>query len=133
MIIGIILILLTVGLSGCNEKSKPLVSDKDKFIGTWTNHTTSSFYEIPVITDITFIFFSDGKVNLTIGISSLDNSYSDSTSFDERYEIKDGKLVLTTTNETLIYNYSFLDNNTKLILTLEGKKDAVVYTKEKKL
>ena len=46
VIIGIVALLVTVWLSGCNQVSNRLNPDRDKFLGTWkvvklNNSTTS--------------------------------------------------------------------------------------------
>jgi hypothetical protein len=59
------------------------------------------------------------------------------SSVDGKYEIKDGKLVMTSfstgTNASLVYSYTFSDNNTKLTLTqvdTNGTSNTIVFTKK---
>jgi len=95
MIIGIIVILLTVGLSGCTETNS-LSEEEKRFVGSWIMQGQED-----IIT-----FYSDGGMSGSFG--------------GDKYEIKDGKLVILTkisggyTQE--LYNYSFSNNDTKLIL-----------------
>ena len=73
-----------------------LIPEKNKFIGTWKEGNA------------TFIFFSDGTGSMPEGVSIT-------------WDIKDGKLVITTSNQvsasTYAYSYSFSDNDTSLSLT----------------
>ena len=91
IILGIIIILLVVSFSGCNDLSNPLSSEEDKFVGTWK----SSSYSL--------VCFSDGT-----------GSYMD---FSMIWKLKDGKFVIEIGNIPLVddvsitdvYDYSFSD------------------------
>jgi hypothetical protein len=61
VLIGIVAILVIVGLSRCNQVSNTLKSEKDKFFGTWQNHTSWSYSNITYDMDTTFIFFQTEK------------------------------------------------------------------------
>ena len=78
------LILLSVGLSGCKKISNSIKCDMDKFIGIW-----ESEFRVLMIgrnyTD-TMIYFSDGTLSMSIyGLGSSSGTW----------DIKDGKFVLT--------------------------------------
>jgi len=47
VIIGIIALLVSVGLSGCNEISNVFLTDKDKLIGTWNGEEI--WVDIPTV------------------------------------------------------------------------------------
>ena len=66
VIIGIAVLLIFIGLSGCNDTISN--SDINRFVGTWKAKTG---YEMT--------FFSNGTCH--------------AVNFGERYEIEDGKLV----------------------------------------
>jgi len=104
MIVGIFVILLTVGLSGCT--SNPLNTEKNKFVGTW-----NTIYE-------TYTFFSDG----TCSISGLSGTY----------DIKDGKLVINAMELMLTFSYLFSNNDNTLTLTMtnSGLTNSYVFTKQ---
>ncbi len=109
IVIGIVVLLLVVGLSGCNEISNPLTgNDDNRFVGTWKNEYGA-----------TITFFSDGTGSQT------------SVSF--QWEIKDGKLVMDWiiegTKYSLVYNYSFSNNDTTLTLTTP-ENVSQVFTKQ---
>jgi hypothetical protein len=96
VIIGIIILLVSIGLSGCNEVNNPIKSEKDKFVGTWLTDENVTGY----------IFFSDGT-----------GSYANIVSII--WEIKDGKLLVTIPSQdfTSTYSYVFLNNDKNLTLT----------------
>ena len=99
VILGIVALLVCVGLSGCNQESNLLNSEKDKFVGTW-NGTVPAFG----IDEITIILFS----NSTVTIYTLSGAW----------EIKDGKLVLTfDEGGLLVYSYIFSNNDRTLTIT----------------
>ncbi len=107
IMLGIVVIILAVGLSGCNEIDSPLPSVEEKFIGTWK----ASQYDFHT-------FFSDGT--------------SSQSGFGGVWEIKDDKLVITQEHGTIIktYDYYFSENNTKLHLKNVGGESYTVYTKQ---
>jgi len=94
MIVGIILILLTVFLIGCNEETK---NDYELIVGTWKD---------PRFQNDSFKFLSN-KTGSWAGTSML-------------WKIEDGNLVITLqlsgVEPEYIYEYSFSDNNKSLTL-----------------
>jgi len=92
VIIGITLVLLAVGLTGC-------IDDKSKFVGTWT--------EVNSVPPDSFIIFSDGTIVTPDGSGT--------------WELKDGKLVMIATEQgqtiTSVYNYTFSNNDNTMTLT----------------
>ena len=107
IVIGTAVLLLVVGLSGCNEISNPLSSnDDDRFVGTWENEYGGSI-----------VFFSDGT--------------GSKTSVSLQWEIKDNKLVLEMFQgeNTIVYDYQFSDNDTTLTLTATDNSSQV-FTKQ---
>jgi uncharacterized membrane protein len=117
IIIGIVAILVTAGLSGCNQLDNSYTTEKNKFIGIWT-------YLVPSGTgsnySFTYYFFSNGTF-----IFNKPNLITNGT-----FDIIDGNLWLTTnTNGTKQYvecSYMFSENNTKLTI------DRTPYTKQQK-
>ena len=109
IVIGTAVLLLVVGLSGCNEISNPLTGNDDsRFVGTWKS-------EVDTIT-----FFSDGEGSeMGIGFE---------------WEIKDGNLVIETPMDgvlsSLVYDYQFSDNDTTLTLTDVSLGITRIYTKQ---
>ena len=104
-IIVILTILISVGLSGCNEGSNTLSPEKEKFVGTWYK----SNY---LVMDL----FSDGTCSYLAQSGTWD--------------VKDGKLALELSsgyNPTFTYDFSDSNLTLKLTSTLDGS--TAVYTK----
>jgi len=107
IIIGIIVLILSVGLSGCNQVANTLNPDKNKFIGTW--HFRYEQFNSSVT------FLSDG----TFSASDMSITFAPTGSWD----IKDNKLVIdwiiTGSGQMvkIIYDYFFSDNNNNVTLT----------------
>jgi len=100
-------IILIVVFAGCNEVSKPSISGKDKFIGTWIESKT---YEGSIRT-ITYVFSSDKIVefNATYKDEAISNSGI--------WNIIDNKLIININNDEIIIDYQFSDNDTILTIT----------------
>jgi len=109
LIIGIVVIFMSVGLSGCNKISPSYTSEKNRFVGTWA-------YVVPTGTgsnySFTYYFFSNGTFMFN------KNGVITNGTFD----IIDGNLWLASnSNENKDYtecSYVFSENNT--ILTIDG-------------
>ena len=104
MIVGIIVILLTVGLSGCNNSINK--NYDSRFVGTWKYQS------------ITMTLSSDGTC--THG------------NINGTWEIKDNKLVFAYNNwiNTELFDYYFSENNTILDLKIEGNNNYIEYIKQ---
>ena len=113
VILGIFAILVSVGLSGCNEITNTVNPEKNKFLGTWkviklNNSTTNG--EV-------FTFFSDGTVSIT-GLSGT-------------WGFKDGKLVMEIGDLFhWVYSFSFSNNDRTLIWTDMGNTNTLELTKQ---
>lgn len=116
VIIGIIIILVTVGLSGCNEINNTVDPDKNNFIGTWQNTTRN----ITSVHNNTLILFSNGSLSFK--------------NFSGTWDIKDGKLLIEITTGkgfgNFIYNYMFSNDDRTLTLTNSLDSSTVVWTKQ---
>jgi len=111
-IIGILLMLIFVGLSGCtdegNNGSIGVSDDMAKFVGTWRYGSESNLLK--------YTFFSNG-------------TYSHGST-NGTYEIEDGKLVLYGFT-TLRYEYLFSDDGNTVTIDLNGSGTVVyVLTRE---
>ena len=100
IVIGTVVLLLVVGLSGCNEINT-LPSEEYRFVGTWENEDGD-----------TIVFFANGTG------SQISGSF--------HWEIKDNLLVreLDNTIFSVEVEYQFSDNDTTLTLANQ------VYTKQ---
>ncbi|KYK24404.1 hypothetical protein AYK24_06220 [Thermoplasmatales archaeon SG8-52-4] len=96
LIVGIAILLITVGLSGCSGNTS---NDKNKFIGAWESATQ--------LNQKTTTFRSNGT------------GFDDDGPFE--WKIKDGQLSIYWINRdnTIIFDYQFLDTEkgVRLILT----------------
>ena len=114
IIVGITVLLISVGLSGCQEES-----EESKFVGTW--------YTSADIDPSELNFFSNG----TYTSFSQDHNIS-STTGRGAFEIDMGKLVLTpdNSNTTITFDYGFTDDNAGLVLEILDTGFSAVYTKQ---
>ncbi len=108
IISGIVLVLLTVILSGCNDINS-LSSEEDKFIGTWEaseGNVTS-----------TMRFFSNGTVLQSILGQNIYGTW----------EIKDGKLFTENENSGIAtFDYSFSEDG-KTLSTHKSDSGYLIY------
>jgi len=120
VIIGIAVLLICVGLSGCNESNNSFKSDEDRIIGTWV---ISDLYEGSTRT-ITYIFSSD-KTYEVIG------TYKDYTeSYNGSWKISDYKLVVTIEGRTQTGYYKFSNNDKTLTITDTMSNTTTILTKQ---
>ena len=107
IIIGIIVLLITVGLSGCADKNNGEENNKfdtndggenNKFVGTWKDYSGNGN---------SFTFLSDGT-----------GLWTDSPML---WEVKDGKLEVNPESNpvNMTYYYTFSDNYQILTLTFD--------------
>ena len=102
--IFICILLLIVGLTGCNEQDEQVNLEEDKFIGTWVE---SKDYEGSIRT-ITYIFSSDKNVLFKA-------SYKDDEIINTgTWKIDLNKLVINVNNNQAFIRYSFYDDNNVL-------------------
>ncbi|UCD13315.1 MAG: hypothetical protein JSW60_07090 [Thermoplasmatales archaeon] len=101
-------LLLAVGLSGCNEVTNSYPSEESRFVGTWEQREYLS---------ITFF---------------LDETCSWLGNISGKWEIKDGKLEITFVEygDIHVYDYSFSNNDNSLTLTNVKGGGADVYNKK---
>lgn len=97
VIIGIAVLLICIGLSGCNNTISN--SEINRFVGTWKAENN---YEMT--------FFSNGTCN--------------AINLGNRYEIEEGKLIFIMDvyehEVNITYDYYFSDDDTILYLKLVG-------------
>ena len=105
IIIGVVAILVTVGLSGCNQESNPLTSDKDKFVGTWEGEEKNIV-----------VYYSNGTLTTNGGMAI--------------WEIKDGLLVIESGNISISLSYKFSNDDKTLVFTNPESGITAIYTKQ---
>ena len=118
LIVGITIVLIVVGLSGCTDKKT--VSDSDKVVGTWIR--TLEITEDPETTELIvpvqlMTLNSDGTYISTVVPGS-------GTTDEGNWSIEDGKFIITH-GEDIAYDYEFSDGDN--ILTLEIPLEGVYW------
>jgi len=93
IVIGVAVLLLVVGLSGCVNNP---FSDESKFIGKWKYLGSTAW-----------IFRKDGTCETPLG--------------EGTYIIEKGKLTVDIGSIVVTYDYTFLDDNNKLHLDRSSK------------
>ena len=102
--IGIILILICIGLSGCIDGDNDIDIHPEEFVGTWANK------EKPAI-------------NFTL---TKDGEYSWGITQGGTWEIKEGKLVSEIDNYRTKFDYILSNNNQQLQLTTSGNTNTYI-------
>ena len=108
IIFGVAVLLICVGLSGCNELTGGQSSEEQKFVGTWKSDNPSAPHALAGISKIDF--FSDGTFTSGGFLAGV-------------YDIKDGKLVLTMGEGALVFPFDYYFSNSGNRLTLIDTND----------
>jgi len=122
VIIGILAILITVGLSGCNEISNVFLSDEDKLVGTWNSERI--WVDVPTV----IVFFSNGTLKIEVEMGTIDFSS------EGKWEMNDGILTIEIEEIELIsltnYTIKFSEDNKILTLTPIDGSDSYILRKQ---
>lgn len=106
--IGVVVLLLSVGLCGCDQLNNTLDADRDNFVGTWQNAT-----EYPAV----IMFSTDGTC--TYGGA------------DGTWELKENKLSITLSDSAEVHNYNYwFSNSNRTLLLTKTFGYSLVYTKQ---
>jgi hypothetical protein len=118
VILGILLLCLSVSLSGCDQISNLFLSDEGRIVGTWN----SDWDEIPT----EFVFTSNGTVTASIDFGEFHYS-SEGT-----WEISNGKLSLEIGDFMPFtqFTYQFADDAKTLMLTTINGNTTHTLTKQ---
>jgi hypothetical protein len=114
LIIGITLVLITVGLSGCTDNNLSSKSNDQKILGRWTG-TQPSTPEIAI-----FNFYTNGSLYMGVNEQFIWLTYA----------MTDETLVLQSKGETRSLEYSFSNNDNKLTLIEVGGGEYAVLTRQ---
>jgi hypothetical protein len=111
LIMGLVALLFSVGLSGCNSSTEQ--TREDLIIGTW-KHDFENYTAIYTFFNNHSVYFTSYKLSMWL-----------------EYEITEDHILFTpkTPDEPKSLEYSFTDNNQKLIFT-EKTGNAVVFTRQ---
>ena len=115
VIIGIMLILVTVGLSGCTDNNDvPSKTNQEKILGQWTGTALNSSQTMA------FNFLTNGSSLLTVSEVSEWVKYTMTSK------------TLTTTQRngaTTTFDYTFSDNDNTLTLILPDSESSIIFTR----
>ena len=119
LIIGIIVLLVFVGLSGCNKSNQS--NDKNKFIGTW-EYVNNTYFTMR------YIFYENDTVvqtsSMTNPMMNISNWYN--------YEVNDGEICFEfiQTKASGCMPYSFSEDYTLLTFgSTDEPGNSTVYRK----
>ena len=115
-------------LSGCNQISNPLDTEKNKFVGTWAGSSYVKNWiggQEDVIQNQTFIFSSDGTLYYII----RDYSVPEGKTLSGFYELKNGRLIITIGTDQ-VFDYYFSNDGNTLTLTELASQRTFTYTKQ---
>ena len=132
IIIGIAILLICVGFSGCNEIDNSLPSEKDKFVGAWSWTQPAHFIYGWDNSTGNITFFENGTVKYTQDDYYTGNKSSKLITTLGEYEIVNGllKIQVYEQNRSFETNYSFYENNQKIILSSPGRNTTVILIKK---
>ena len=120
VIIGIVALLVSVGLSGCNEISNIFLTDEDKLIGTWNSE--GIWLDVPTV----IMFSSNGTFKSTIDFPVFQ------TISEGIWEMNDGIITMEIVdiNSPTNYTYQFSEDNRTLTLTPIDSNDSYILRKQ---
>jgi hypothetical protein len=107
IIIGILTLLVSVELSGCDQVTNPLNIERNRFIGNWRGSAITMGYS----SDTSFTFLSDGSFTSSITIVGIPSPGSGT------WEIKDNLFVINGAEGIMTFNYVFSSGDNSLTLT----------------
>ena len=117
VIIGILALLLSVGLSGCNEISNVFLTDEDKLIGTWNSE--GIWVDLPTV----IVFSPNGTFKSTIDFSVIQ------TTSEGIWDMNDGIITMeiVDVNSPIHYTYQFSEDSRILTLTsIDGSNSYIL-------
>ena len=120
-IIGIIIILIIVGLTGCTDTNTNNGGENSKFVGTWIG--TETIPNVGIL-NISITFFSNGTFNMS-NIKGIIKTYANGY-----WDIEYGLFVTSGDYGKRNYYYSFSNNDKSLIITSTKDDEEFVLTKQ---
>ena len=131
--IGIVILLLTVGLSGCVENDEPketkddisTKSNQEKILGMWSNAGKLGNVTYAIV----YEFFSDSS--FFTGFWDANSSSYDSSVWGN-YELDDEKIFFNITGgnpSNSVLKYLFSEDSNNLTLFYESEEKPIVFTR----
>jgi len=126
LLLGVLLILITSILSGC-EGNRFFYNDEQNLVGTWSTDQLTEDQKVPTLPG----YFLNYSAGYEFSHHIVYNFYG----INGTYELKDGKLIIiynsSTVNGTYIYRYSFLNYDTLELLKIPSvNQTPVVYKRQ---
>jgi len=120
VIIGILALLVSVGLSGCNEISNVFLTDEGRLIGTWNSE--GIWLDVPTV----IMFSSNGTFKSTIDFPVFQ------TISEGIWAMNDGIITMEIVdiNSPTNYTYQFSEDNRTLTLTPIDSNDSYILRKQ---
>ena len=127
VIIGILTILVSVELSGCNQISNLFLTDEEKLVGTW--NSDGIWFEGPTV----LVFSSDGTFKGTFKVGIL-NSTGIGFSFSKgKWDINKGILTMEIVDISIPltnYTYQFSEDCRALNITEIDSSESYILRKQ---
>jgi hypothetical protein len=118
--IGILALLVSVGLSGCNEISNVFLTDEGRLIGTWNSE--GIWVDIPTV----IVFSSNGTFKSIIDFLEFQ------TISEGKWDMNDGTITMEIVDlfPSTNYTYQFSEDNKTLTLTPINGNDSYILRKQ---
>jgi hypothetical protein len=123
VIIGIVLLIVCVGLSGCNQISNVFLTDKDKLVGTW--NTNGIWLDVPTV----IVFSSNGTFKIDVGIPNSPINFSLN---EGKWNMNDRILTMEIVGFIPLnnYTYKFSEDNKTLEITEVNSSGSYILRKQ---
>ena len=124
--IGFLIILVSVGLSGCNQISNLFLTDEQKLVGTWIGE--GIWFEGSTV----LVFSSDGTFKGTFKVGILNSSGISFSINKGKWEINKGILTMEIIDyiPPTNYSYQFTEDNNSLTITDIDSSDSFILKKQ---
>jgi len=118
--IGIVALLVSVGLSGCNEISNVFLTDEGRLIGTWNSE--GIWVDIPTV----IVFSSNGTFKSIIEFLEFQ------TISEGKWDMNDGTITMEIVDlfPSTNYTYQFSEDNKTLTLSSINGNDSYILRKQ---
>jgi hypothetical protein len=114
VIIGILGLVVSLGLSGCTSPDTSPEEERNKFVGTWTLTSTDI---------VTLSLYSNGTCLYVISATDIE------TREKGTWELTEGVFINTLYQHPRTFTYSFSDNDTTLTLVENENGEVTIFKK----
>jgi len=126
VILGILAILVSIELSGCNQISNVFLTDKEKLVGTWNGD--GIWFEGSTV----LVFSSDGTFKGTLKVGILNMTGIDFSFSKGKWDMNKGILRMEIVDyiPPTNYTYQFSEDSRTLTITDIGSSDSYILRKQ---